>query len=327
MDVNTGGISTLELLKCACRLCQFTQVWLEHPTYSNYRPLFTSPDESTTVKYVMEVMRPFRYWTLWMSKSHTVTFHHVIAVYYDTFHHMDGVMQALAKNNTPWKDDLFFAMTLARQKLSNHYTEVTPSRGMHLISAHILNWFHKLQSFEQWEIGMDITPEDETSYTTQYQQAFPKYLENENCARRRRVPVNTHKRLPKSNLILSGTRFGSCQSSRDPYDMSRDDEEYLTLNNVAETTPGRSDRTARLLTSNRLHLNLPPEAPMNWGQIDPNLYDYHSDPMEISNTFWSPDIAICWCHQEETHSKYADLSNIAHDKFSIITHCPGVEAS
>jgi hypothetical protein len=25
------------------------------------------------VKYVMEVLRPFWYWTLWMSKRHTVT--------------------------------------------------------------------------------------------------------------------------------------------------------------------------------------------------------------------------------------------------------------
>jgi hypothetical protein len=31
---------------------------------------------------------------------------------------MDGVMQALAKKMTQWKEDLFFTVTLARQKLS-----------------------------------------------------------------------------------------------------------------------------------------------------------------------------------------------------------------
>jgi len=36
--------------------------------------------------------------------------------------------------------------------------------------------------------------------------------------------------------ILSA--LGSCQSSFDPYVLSRDDEEYLPPNNVAETTPG-----------------------------------------------------------------------------------------
>jgi hypothetical protein len=72
--------------------------------------------------------------------------------------------------------------------------------------------------------------------------------------------------------------------------LSSDDEEYLMPNNVAETTPGRSDCAAHLLTAARLYLNSPPEAPKNWGQINPNLNDYHSNPMEISSTFWIPDI-------------------------------------
>jgi len=98
-------------------------------------------------------------------------------------------------------------------------------------------------------------------------------------------------------------------------------------NNVAETTPGRSERAARLLTAARLYLNSPPEAPKNWGQINPNLNDYHTEPMEISSTFWIPDITDWWCQQEETHSKYTDLSNVACDIFSIIPHGVRVEAS
>ena len=131
----------------------------------------------------MEVLRPFRYWTLWMSKRHKVTLHHVITVYNDMFDHMDGVMRALAKKKTPWKEDLFFAVKLARQKLSKYYAEVTPTTGMLLISAHILDPFRKLRSFRKWDKGMDINPEDETSYTTQYQEAFLKYVENEYCAK------------------------------------------------------------------------------------------------------------------------------------------------
>jgi hypothetical protein len=119
----------------------------------------------------------------------------------------------------------------------------------------------------------------------------------------------------------------SYQSSFDPYDSSNDDEEYLTPNNVAEMTPRRSDRAARLLTAARLYLNSPPEAPKNWGQINPNLNDYHSNQMEISITFWIPDITDWWRQQAEMHSKYADLSNVAHDIFSIIPHGVGVEAS
>jgi len=48
--------------------------------------------------------------------------------------------------------------------------------------------------------------------------------------------------------------------------------------------------------------------------------------MEISSTFWSLDITNFWRKQEETHSKYADHSNVAHDMISIITYSVRVEA-
>jgi len=63
------------------------------------------------------------------------------------FDHMDGVTRAWAKKMTPWQENLFFAVKLARQKLSKYQAELTPSTGMRLISAHILNSFQKLRSF------------------------------------------------------------------------------------------------------------------------------------------------------------------------------------
>jgi hypothetical protein len=142
---------------------------------------------------------------------------------------------------------------------------------------------------------------EETSYTTQYQEAFLKVLENEHCAKHQRVPVNTLQSLLSGNAISSATASGPCQSSFDPYDSSRDDEEYMMSNNVAETTLARRDCTACLLTAARLYFNSPPEAPKNWGQINPNLNDYHSDLMEFSSTFWILDITDWWHRQEETH--------------------------
>jgi len=146
----------------------------------------------------------------------------------------------------------------------------------------------------QCDKGKDIHPEDETSYTTQYQEACLKYVENEYSAKHGAVLVNKHESLPCSNLIPSASDSGPCQSFFDPYDLSSEDEEYLTPNNEAETTPGRSDRAACPLTATWLYLNSPPEAPTNCGQINPNLNDYHSDPMEISSTFWLPDITNWW---------------------------------
>jgi len=118
IDVKTRWNSTLALLECDYRLSQFTYEWPKNPKYSDYWPLFTTQDEWTIIKYVMEVSLPFWYWTLWMSKRHTFTLHHVITVYNDMFDHLDGVMGALAQKKTPWKEDLSFAVTFVRQKLA-----------------------------------------------------------------------------------------------------------------------------------------------------------------------------------------------------------------
>jgi len=118
--------------------------------------------------------------------------------------------------------------------------------------------------------------------------------ENECCAKHQRLLVNKPEDVLSSNLVPCATSSGSSQSHFDPYDLSSDDEEYQMPGNVAEMTPGRSDCTARSLTATRLYLNSPPEAPKNWGQIDPNLNDYHSNPMEICSTFRLPDITAWW---------------------------------
>jgi len=136
--------------------------------------------------------------------------------------HMDGVMRALVHIQTPWIEDLFFAVKLAWQKLSKYYAEVTPTRGRLLISANILDSFRKLRSFRKWEKRMDTDPENETFYTTQYQEAFLKYLENEYGAKHRRVLVKKLESLMRSKLVPSATASGSSQSSFDPDDLCRD---------------------------------------------------------------------------------------------------------
>jgi hypothetical protein len=50
---------------------------------------------------------------------------------------------------------------------------------------------------------MDINAEDETSYTTHFQDAFLMYVENEYYAKHQRVPVNTLQTIPNSNAIPS----------------------------------------------------------------------------------------------------------------------------
>jgi hypothetical protein len=179
------------------------------------------------------------------------------------FDHMDGVMQASAKDKTQWKEDLFFVVRCALQKLSKYYTEVTPATGRLLIMAHVLDPFRKSQSFKKWDNGMDINPEDEISYMIQYQEAFLKYVEKEYCAKHRQLLVIKPNNTLNNNLSSFKMDSRSGQSSCDPYVLSSSDNKHLMPSIVAETTPGRSDHAARLLTDARLYLNSPPVLPQN----------------------------------------------------------------
>jgi len=275
----------------------------------------------------MEVLRPFRYWTLWISQRHKVMLHHVITLYNDMLDPMDGVMWALAKKNTPWKADLYFAVMLVQQKLSQWYAEVTPMTGMILYSTHIPYPCHKMWSFWMLDKGIDKNPEAKTSYTIQYQEQFAQYMENEYCPKHWRVPDIQPDSVPSNNLFPSAMASGCSPSSFDPDDFSSDDKIFSTPNYVAETTPRPSNRAPCILTTARLYWNSLAESPKNWGRVNPNLDDYHSNPIEIGSTFWILDITDWWRKREEMHSIYADLSNVAQDIFSIIPHGVRVEAS
>jgi len=137
---------------------------------------------------------------------------------------------------------------------------------MLLISTHILDPFWELQSFRKWDQGMNIGPEDETSDTTQYHEAILKHVDMEYCLKHRCLPVSKPQSSLRINLVPSATASGFSQSSFDPYDLSSENEEYLTPNNVAEMTPGRSDRAAYLLTAASLHSNSPHEEPKTGGR-------------------------------------------------------------
>jgi len=187
-------------------------------------------------------------------------------------------------------------MKFTTQKLYKYYAEVTPMTGMLPISAHILDPFRKLQLFRKWAKGMDINPEDETSYTTLYQEVFLRCVGNECCAKHRQLCVIQPERIPSSNLFPSAMASGSGQLSFDPYDSSSDDEEYWMLRRVAAMTPGWSDCAMHLLTAARFSLNSPPKSPKNWGQV--YVKDYHSHPMEICSTLSIPDITDWWRQQE-----------------------------
>jgi len=241
------------------------------------------------------------------------------------FDQMDGSMWALAKKKKQWKEDLYFTVTFPWQTLSKSYADVTPMKGMHIISAPIVDPWWKLQSFRKRDKGVDINPEDETSYTTKLNEAFQKFVENEYYAKRRKLPIIKAERVLHNTLLPSKTASGSGQSYGDPYDLSSEEEEYPTPEHVAKMTPRRSDWPACSLEAAKLYMKSPPESPKTWEHVNPNLSGYHSDLMKISRTFRIPHITYWWHQQEHTRSKYTNFSDVARDIFSIIPHGVGVE--
>jgi hypothetical protein len=61
--VKTQWYSTLELLKRACRLREFTFEGLYNSNYIEYGPQYSTQDEWTIVKDIMQVFRPFHHCT------------------------------------------------------------------------------------------------------------------------------------------------------------------------------------------------------------------------------------------------------------------------
>jgi len=80
-----------------------------------------------------------------MSKWHIFTLHPGMTVYNAIFEHMDGMRLALAKKKTQWKQDLYFRMKVAGQKMPKYFAELAAMTGLLLMSAHILGLLRKLQ--------------------------------------------------------------------------------------------------------------------------------------------------------------------------------------
>jgi hypothetical protein len=104
------------------------------------------------------------------------------------------------------------------------------------------------------------------------------------------VPVNEFESFLDSNRVPSSTLSGAWQSTFDPHELSRNEEECVTPNNVAETTPGPRNFAAPWMATPSDSLNSPPAAPKSWGQINSNLNKYYSNQMDNSSTFWILEI-------------------------------------
>jgi len=130
---------------------------------------------------------------------------------------MDGNTRSLARKNTQWMEDLYFAVKVVRQKLTKYCPNVTPTTSLLHIVGPILDLFRKFWSFRKWDKMMDIHSEYQTCYNTHYQGVLVKYMENEYFAKLRQRSVNTPANISNSNLFPTVNAAGFMQSSVDLY--------------------------------------------------------------------------------------------------------------
>jgi len=91
------------------------------------------------VEYILEVLAPIRFWTLWMSKSHNVTIHRVFEVYQNIFDHIDDQREKLSNKRMRWKMDIRFALDKSLDKAKAYYGKTENPRGLLLSLAICLN--------------------------------------------------------------------------------------------------------------------------------------------------------------------------------------------
>jgi len=226
VDVKTWWNSRMELLERADWLREFTCKWLKHSKFSDCRSLYTTQDAWTIVMYIMEMLMPFRYWTLWMSKRHTVALHHVTTIFNDMFDHLDGVLRAPAKKKTQRKDDLYFAVKFARQSCPNTLLKSLQRRVRFLFQHIFLILFRSCNRLgngtREWlsilRMRLLILPNTMRHFWSMWR---TNTAPNIRC-----LSVTTHYKLQSNDFIHSAMPSQSGQSSCDPYDMSSGDKEY-----------------------------------------------------------------------------------------------------
>ncbi|RPA88687.1 hypothetical protein L873DRAFT_1588859, partial [Choiromyces venosus 120613-1] len=73
------------------------------------------------VEYILEVLQPRPFWTLWMLKTRGVTIHRVFQVYQDIFDHLEIQIAKLEQKRMQQKVDIREGLLKAKVKAVAYY--------------------------------------------------------------------------------------------------------------------------------------------------------------------------------------------------------------
>src|SRR5437588_6818709 len=160
------------MLARALRMKDFTREWIRE--YERYMPLWSTSGEWKQVEYILEVLKPIRFYTLWMSKTRVQTIHKVFVVYNCIFDHLEYQISILENKRKRWKVDIQEALGKAKEKASKYYTKTENPRGLLLALGACLNLYSKLDLFKEWDTTeAEGSPSpNNTAYTVQTRQLY-----------------------------------------------------------------------------------------------------------------------------------------------------------
>jgi len=113
--------------------------------------------------------------------------------------------------------------------------------------------------------------------------------------------------------------FSIWSTSYDPYDMSRDDEDYRMPENVAQMMPGQNDCAARLLTAARHYVEWPRDSTQNWGRWI-RMWMITTPPVQIFAAHFGFRTSPTGRINERKHTHSTPISLLWHWIYSLSYH-------
>jgi len=146
-DLKTLWNSTLNMLERSVQLREVNKDWLQ--TYAEFTPVWSTPEEWRQIEYILEVLQPIRFLTLWMSKTRGVTIHGVFQVYQDIFDYLEMQISKLEPKRMQWKVDICEGLVKAKLLAPSYNGKTTSPRGLRFGIGICLNAYCNLNLFRE----------------------------------------------------------------------------------------------------------------------------------------------------------------------------------
>jgi len=226
-DIKTQWNSTLNMLERFVPLREFTKDLLQ--TYGEFTPLWSTPEDWRQIEYILKVLQPIQFWTLWMSKTRGVTIYRLFQVYQDIIDYLEMQICKLEWKWMQWKVDIREGRVKAKLKAASYYGKRESPRGLLFSIGTCLNLYCTLNLLREWDHDASGDTEYEKSYKKKFLAYYDLYY----------APINNQ--VPDMLISQSGlnSRSKHLYSSRHRAVILSEALEYLETD--SEIEPPESD--------------------------------------------------------------------------------------